>query len=449
MKRIISLLLVLSLIVAIALSGCSKSSESSADPTSKQAGTTNTDSQSSPEKKITLRVAWWGNQVRNERTQKVMDMYSQKNPNIAFEAEMVAWDGYWDKLATQSAANNLPDVIQQDYSYIGQYISKNLLEDMNPFVDSGIIDTKDISPDVIASGSMDGGFYAMSLGTNALTFLYDPEAFKSAGIPEPTHEWTWEEYEDIITQVYEKTGLQAEPVYFTGLANYLVVKSRQEGFSFFSKDGTSLGFTDPNILIDIFETQLRLTKAGVYTKPDVLVSVKAVEDNPISKGTAFTTTCWSNQVVAFSSAANKPLTMIMPPRGGVRSALYLKPSQFFSITASSELKEESAKFINYFTNDVDANKVLLGERGVPVSAKVRDGIKDSLDENNQKIFEYISEVEDYLSPIDPPDPPGSAEINKALTTAYEKVIFEKATPEDAANSFMKEANEILAKNKKQ
>lgn len=30
-------------------------------------------------------VAWWGNQVRNERTQAILELYSQQNPGVAFD----------------------------------------------------------------------------------------------------------------------------------------------------------------------------------------------------------------------------------------------------------------------------------------------------------------------------------------------------------------------------
>ena len=61
------------------------------------------------EEDITLRVAWWGNQVRNEGTTAMLDAYMEEHPNVKIEAEFADWSGYWDKLATQAASNNMPD----------------------------------------------------------------------------------------------------------------------------------------------------------------------------------------------------------------------------------------------------------------------------------------------------------------------------------------------------
>ncbi len=444
MKKVVSLLLASTLVLSLALTGCNKSGGTA----SNQPAGTDSSKAANPSKKITLRVCWWGNQPRNERTQKVMDMYSQKNPNVSFEAEMVAWDGYWDKLATQTAANNLPDVIQQDYAYIGQYIEKKLLEDLNPYVKSGLLNTKDISENVIASGSKNGGFYAISLGTNSQSILFDPAVFQKAGVPEPKDDWTWEQYEDILAKVTKATGIQSEPLYFGNPYIMLEYRARQEGKTLYNADGTALGFTDEKIPADLLERALKLTKAGIFTKPDALVSVKSIDDNPISKGNAFMTSCWSNQLVAFATAAKRPLTIIMPPKGGSKPGSYLKPSQFFSVSAKSASKEESVKFVDYFTNDIEANKVLLAERGVPVSSKVRDGIKSSVDENTKKTFEFIAVAEKNSTPIDPPEPPGAAAISKGFKDVYDEVVFEKTSPKDAAVKFMKQANEALAKNKK-
>ena len=56
--------------------------------------------------KVNLRMVWWGSQERHDATLKVLDLYKEKNPNVTFETEFSGWEGYWDKLATQSAAQN-------------------------------------------------------------------------------------------------------------------------------------------------------------------------------------------------------------------------------------------------------------------------------------------------------------------------------------------------------
>lgn len=443
MKKLFSTALAITVAASLLLTGCgSKTQEPAASVGAGDAKKVDTN------KKVSIRVAWWGSQVRNERTEKVFKMYSEKNSNVSFEPEAVAWDGYWDKLATQTAASNLPDVIQHDYAYIGQYVEKKILEDLTPYTKSGEINVKDIAQGVIDSGSIGGKLYALSLGTNAHALVYDPEAFKKAGVAVPNKDWTWKDFDENIAKVAKATGMPSEPPFFSGIKNMLIHVVKQTGKPYFKEDGTGLGFTDEAVLVEMFERALRNTKAGVYPKPDTLVSVKTVEDTPLAKNSAFLGGAWSNQFVALQSAAKKPLELSIPPQGGTKPGIYLKPSQFFTISGKSALKVESAKFIDYFTNDIEANKVLLGERGVPVSSKVRDAIKAQLDDSNKKIFDYIALAEKNVGPIDPPEPPGSGEVDKSLRNLYSEVVFGKTAPAAAAKQFIKEANEILAKNKK-
>ena len=43
------------------------------------------------DEKITIRVAWWGNQTRNDLTVKALDLYTEKHPNVTFETEPSSW----------------------------------------------------------------------------------------------------------------------------------------------------------------------------------------------------------------------------------------------------------------------------------------------------------------------------------------------------------------------
>ena len=124
MKKLISVALA-AMMALTAFSGCSKKPASS--------------SQAS-EGKAALTFVWWGNQTRNDRTQKLISQYESQNPNVTITAQFTDWNSYWNKLATQEAANSTPDIIQMDYTYIDQYVGKKLLLDMTPYTKNGTLD---------------------------------------------------------------------------------------------------------------------------------------------------------------------------------------------------------------------------------------------------------------------------------------------------------------------
>ncbi|TCL69920.1 multiple sugar transport system substrate-binding protein [Hydrogenispora ethanolica] len=400
--------------------------------------------------KVTLRVAWWGNPTRDARTQKVIEMYMAKNPNVTIETETTGWAGYWDKLATQAAANNLPDVIQQDYAYITQYAQKNLLLDLTPAIKSKKIDLTGVSENYLSGGKVKRKYYGINLGTNAWCIVYDPAVLKKAGVAPPSPDWTWADFEALATEIYKKTGVQTMP-YSTVEPRVLFQNMlRQTGKPFFGADVTKLGFNDTKVLIQFYESQLRLLKSGVLIKPETAFVTTTPQESPFAKGQSWLEFVWSNQVVAFQAAANRPVALALCPKiaNSKRPGTFFKPSMFFSVTRSSANKEEAIKFINYFMNDIEANKVLLAERGIPVVPKVREVLQDMVDPVNKQVFEYISMVgKGHVSPIDPPDPPGAGEVLKAFRNIDQEVLYGTISPKDAAKKFLKQGNEILAKNK--
>ena len=127
-------------------------------------------------------VAWWGNQVRNERTQAILELYSEQNPGVTFDGQFSEWADYWNKLATAAAGHSMPDIVQMDYKYIQQYVNNDLLVDLTPYIENGTIDVADCNEDVLNSGKVGDGLYAICNGINAPALLYNKTALDEAGI---------------------------------------------------------------------------------------------------------------------------------------------------------------------------------------------------------------------------------------------------------------------------
>jgi multiple sugar transport system substrate-binding protein len=402
----------------------------------------------SAQAKVTLRLAWWGNPTRDERTLKVVDLYQKMYPNVTIEPETVGWAGYWDRINTQVASNSMPDVMQHDYAYLLQFVGRNLEADLTPYVQSKAIDLTGVGETYLSGGRVGGKLYGVSLGTNAVCLVYDPVMLKNAGVAEPPLTWTWADFEKMAQQIYTKTKIQTLPFFYSdprvGFENWI----KQTGNTLFSADGKSLGFKDPTPLEDYWAIQLRLLKAGVLVKPEIAFVAGSINEDQFSKGNSWVQYCWSNQVVSTQKAANKDVKVTLLPKiaGAKQPGTFLKPSMFFSISKSSTVGAEAAKFINFFVTGSDANKILLGERGVPIVPAVRDVVKAAVDPVSSMIFDYIGLVGNKnASPIDPPDPAPSGEVLKLLLDTTQAVLFEKVSAKDGAAKFMAQANEILKK----
>ncbi|MFS0777036.1 extracellular solute-binding protein [Neobacillus sp. 3P2-tot-E-2] len=425
----------LSLLVLLSLTACSTSSQEDTEGSGVNGN-----------KKVTLRVAWWGGQPRHDYTMKVIEMYEKKNPNVKIVAEYANWDDYWKKLAPMAAASQLPDIIQMDTAYLFQYGKKDLLEDINPYIEDGTIDTSSIDEYAISGGLMADKLYGFTLGSNVLTVITNDDMLEETDIKMDDENWTWNDFEKIALDVqkgtgeYGTNGMNPAQVFFP---YYL----RTQGKRFYSEDGKGLGYSDDQLFIDYFERQLRLVEAKAFPTPDVEAHIKGLQDEFIVTGDSAITWNWSNQFSAFAEAAQSSLSLNLPPEQGKEKALFLRPSMFFSIPKNSKQKEEAAKFIDFFVNNVEANRLIKGDRGVPVSLKVVKAIKPELAEDETKIFDYVEKASRNVSASDPPDPLGSAEVMKVLQDISEQIIFKKISPEDGAKLFREHAEKILGMNK--
>lgn len=440
MKKPIAALLALGLL----LTACGGGGKSGAPSPS---ATTGASATATPSKDpVKLRIAWWGGQTRHDYTLKVIELYKQKNPNVTIEPEYAAFDDYWKKLAPQAAASDLPDIIQMDVTYLSQFGGKGQLEDLQPYTKNGLINTADISPNVVGSGMYEGKLNMIPLGMNALAATVDPAALTKAGVAMPAKTWTWDDMETLGGKLKANGKLLFDYMRYDVFFPYYL---RTTGNKLYSADGASLGYADDKPFIDYYKRYQKWYDAGYMLGLDKLGQKKFLpEDDEMVLGNAFGSIAWSNQFVGFSAAAKRTLELLPIPGPDGNKGLFMKPSMGFAITKNSKQKEEAAKFINFWINDIDANKLIKGERGVPISSKIKEALKPLLTPEETKVFDYVAWAEQNSSPMDPPNPVGSVEVEKLLKDVSEQILYKKMSVEEAAAKFRKDANAILAKNKK-
>lgn len=446
MKKVFTLALSLSMMfTAVA---CSSSTTNTSAPATSSEPSKAAVATTAPSKDpVKLRVAWWGGQARHDYTLKVIEMYEKQNPNVKIEAEYAPFDDYWKKLAPQASANQLPDVIQMDISYLTQYGGKNQLADLTPYTKNGLIDVSSISPNNISGGEVGGKLVAMNLGVNALATTVDVNTFKSLGINMPTKDWTWDDYDAVAAKA--KAGGKQIGGFALHHEVFFPYYLRSVDQKMYNADGTALGYNDDKPFIEYFKRYQKWYDAGNILSLDKESQKKGVaEEDEILLNNAVTGNGWSNQFLAVANLVkDRPLELLPLPGRNGNKGLFLKPSMYFSIANSSKQKEEAAKFISFFVNDVEANKLIKGDRGVPVSSKVKDALKPLLSPNEVKIFDYVAWAEQNSSQMDPPNPVGSIEVEKLLKAASEQILYKKTSIEEAAAKFRKDANAVLEKNK--
>jgi len=402
---------------------------------------------------IELRMAWWGSQTRHDQTIAVIELYKEQNPNVEIIYEFSNWDDHWTKLATQAAGGDLPDIIQHDYQRIQEWVTNDQLLPLDPFIESGVIDVSNIAEASLAGGRVNGQLYGFNLGNNSETFIIDVDLLEQAGIEIPPIDWTWDDFEAIALKIQEELGIYAiggnlhysehwKGTYITCCDAYA-----------YNAEGDGLGYTEEQdqYFVDYLNLIKDLTDAGAIPPIEETIARTglSVEDAYIVTQQAAMEYGWSNMLVAVWNAAGEDRTFIehsVPSMAGGYPRNYIKPSMFWSISKNSDHPEEAAKFIDFFTNSVEANEIMMAERGVPISSAVREALLPQLNPAQQAMFDFLGAIEDYNSPIRPPDPVAHGDINSNvyLAQVVEPFLYGQMSAEEAVALLRQEAEILLA-----
>lgn len=441
------------------------------------------------ENRTVIRITWWGSEERQEVTMRLLELYSELHPQIVFEPQSYTWEDYFDILSRATAQGDMPDLIQMDYQYITTYTENGSLADLRPYVEDGTIRTEDIDEDILDSGMIDGKLSGIVLGTAILSMVCNPAVFEEAALPLPDGDWTWDDFADICIQIKEKTGKYGAamtPVLDMNLFHYWV---RQHGEELFSPDGRLLGYEDDEVYVGYVELFKGLMECDAVPDSDswAAINVRGQEQLPVVTGECGLTQEWNNFPVRMSYV-NDGLKLITPPLPGVNRGtsaeddsmenasretdqaneaagqgevqsgesasrdsspgLWLKPGMFFSVAETSDVKRECVQFIDWFINSQEANEILRGERGIPVSEKVLQSLSgdETLTEVQREMFRFSREAAGLCGDTPPPEPAAIDGINAVFAETANAFFYGVTSAEEAAAEFRRRTNEILQSN---
>lgn len=425
-------LLSVMLVTVMLLSACTGKNENASNDEPKDTG---------GQKKIELRMMWWGSQLRHEKTLQVIELFENKYPHITIKPEYMS-DGYWDKLNTVISGQNAPDLIQLGNNY-PDYVARNTLLDLTPYLGNQL-KLEGFDQAVIDSGKIDGKLYAVSLGSNVSGIIYNTALIKKAGMePPPKDGWTWDEFEAYAKELVEKLG---DGTYGfidqSDYTHYLGHFVRQKGRALYADGKITFNSND---VIEWFTMWDRFRKAGLIPDAETTASyTEGPENSLFVEGKAAMKVIWSNQVNAYQNAMQDEIGITLLPEGGTHKGMWMQPSQFMSVNAKTAHPEEAALFIDFMVTDPEATMILGSERGIPGSATVRAALRETGTETEKKVYDYVDLAMNHIREMDR-EMPNIAEWTNALKLEAQKVAFGQSSIEAAAEEVVKSAERAIQK----
>ena len=393
-----------------------------------------------------LTFRWWGGEARNKAYQSAIKLFTEKT-GIKVDAQFSGYDGYFNKLNTEFAGGNPPDLFQMDTALVSTYASKGTLTDLSTYI-PGTIHLDTLYPAVRSAGAVDGKTYGVPSGSGFAPILYDKTVFEQAKIPVPADSWTWDDFSRISGELSKALGqgkygaLDASKDDSGALQPWL----RQRGKDLYNTEG-KLAFTKDD-LAEWFAFWDGLRKAGAICPPEMLSSTDSATGNhPLIAGQIAMTTGWG--LAQMQPLTQHALDIVVVPRGGNgKTGQALSGGVLLSVPVKSKNPEGAAKLIDFFVSDTDAIKAMAMTRGIPPSGKALEALTPSLTASDKRDVTYAQYVADEVAKDGltnaPTAPPGYNDVKSALDAAAKQVAFGKMSITDAVAQYFRDAEAALA-----
>jgi multiple sugar transport system substrate-binding protein len=204
---------------------------------------------------ITLKWAMWDYDI-SVYYKPLVAAYEAKNPNIKIECVDLGSADYNTVLLTQLLGNADFDVVTiKEIPSYANLVRQNRLEPLNAFIKSSNIDTN-LYGGIVEQLTINGEVYTLPFRRDTYLVYYNKDIFDKAGVPYPTNDMTFEQYEQLARRLTSGSG--ANKIYG---GHYHTWASQVQNFGLLQGKNTLVGGSY-EFLIPYYETALRQQDEG-------------------------------------------------------------------------------------------------------------------------------------------------------------------------------------------
>lgn len=442
MKKVLSLF-VASAILALSLAACGGTASSA--PTS-SVGTTTTPAaaNSTVPENVEIRFSWWGSEARHEATLAAIAAYEAANPHVKIVPEYSGYDGYQDKLMAQVAGGNAPDIFTCVAEWYPALYDSNALADL-----TGKMDFSGHSESIMEACSYDGKVMGVNASLNGYGITYNKVLTEKYGVEVPTGDYTWDDLAKMLGEAYEKSGGE---VYGTSDMRYGGWLMEAFGYTQLQKPWPYMWSNDTLTItaedVTAFFNYVENLPEGSMLPPEESYNIDQFTSAAVAQGIAMFEFGSLGTFSAIQSQTENELGVLLLPVGPKgETANTSRPGLILSVFQGSKVQDESAKFLDWFTNSADAAKILKTCRGVPPTTTQRDAVMAEaglLEKSDLVIIEAIDKIFQGETQVFLPGPLGADQVRQDIFKGVcQEVAFGKLTPEEGGEKFMQEALKAL------
>jgi multiple sugar transport system substrate-binding protein len=396
----------------------------------------------------TARIRFGGyveSQEQLTQTLATLKAYTDRNPGVEIVPEFTNFGAFTDKLATEAAGGNAPDMFSVNVDLLGEYARRGVLAPLNGYIPKPL-DLSDYVDGAIKAGTLGGQLYAIPNDCIAPAITVKTAVFEETGVPLPDQMWTWEQLAETAVAITKAKGKR-----FWGLedagSNYIPcdVFLRGMGKSMFTPE-RQFNFSRED-LTEWFAYWARLRDAGGI--PPGEVQALANGDDPaltgLINGRAAMFASLTDSFVGLQALTEDDLVLHMLPNGFQGGTLqqhhYTYAGNSTGLWTKSPHKDRIVDVIRFMHFEPAGIELYYRGSGmVPASKAGRAALANEGTDSDRKIIAYIDLLQQNPAP---PRYPGITGMSGMLRRANEAVAFGKMKPQEAADQFIGEAKARL------
>ncbi|MBD8078612.1 ABC transporter substrate-binding protein [Cellulosimicrobium arenosum] len=316
-----------------------------------------------------------------EATESIVAEWNEDHPDVQVEIVPTGWDGVYDKLITQFNGGAAPDIVHYEAASIVPFAVDGYLADLSEYMP----DEKkaDIPEGILDSVTVDDQIIAYPTELQSYMVFANKTQLEDAGVEVPTGDtMSWDE----LREIAQATTTGGTYGLGWGLASPTATfMSMAPGFG-----GTYFEGTGADASLTVGEGEMALPE---------LVNTMAYEDETILP---VTMTQSGSETLASFYAGDVAMTVqgsyqaaniakdapegfdwvVLPPLAGPDGAEQAANPQTLSVNIDSEHVEESAEFIDFFTDTDNLAALNEADALIPATTSAQEEMTASLGDEN-------------------------------------------------------------------
>lgn len=125
--------------------------------------------------------------------QTMIDDFNKTSTLADAKIEFRPGDQYWDKIQTEFAGGNAPDITINQIDWLAPGASRGMFVDLNPLYERDAVDLSGLWYDMKQEWAWEDGMYGALLYAGGQALYYNKSLLDAAKEPVPQADWTWDD----------------------------------------------------------------------------------------------------------------------------------------------------------------------------------------------------------------------------------------------------------------